>query len=158
MSETLESFLTAALRQPLHTSTEVLEEAQENMFYLGLAEAELPLYTAPVIEAGLATVLAGKREQLLAQRGSSYAMQFYCWHDAQASQLRYSLVSAAAALPFGCPLRLVELSVVVQEFLTQEYLIFDKNIFELDTAAARLAAEQVGTEEFILPVWRIFIP
>jgi hypothetical protein len=49
------------------------------------------------------------------------------------------------------------LSVVVQEFLTQEYLVFDENLFEPDSAAGLLAATQVAAEEFALPVWRIVI-
>lgn len=115
------------------------------------------MLTVPAVEQWLRAVVAGKRQQLLAQRGN-YPMQFYCWHDAQASQLRFSLVSGAAALPFGCPLRLAELSVVAQEFLAQEYLVFDENLFEPDSAAGRLAATQATAEECALPVWRIVIP
>jgi len=137
----------------LHIAADALAEASENLFHFGLAEAELASCTASAIEAGLAAVLAGKRQQLLALRGSRYAMQFYCWHDAQASQLRFSLGSAAAPLPFSCPLRLVELSVVVQEFLTQDYLLFDDNLFKPDTAT-----EQAELTEFVLPVWRTIIP
>ncbi|WP_460581742.1 hypothetical protein [Hymenobacter arcticus] len=85
-------------------------------------------------------------------------MQFYCWHDALASQLRFSLVSAAARLPFGCSIRLVESSIVVQEFITQEYLIFDENLFKADSATGQLATAQAVAEEFTLPVWRTLIP
>jgi hypothetical protein len=156
MPNTLAPLLAAALSQPLCISDNVFEEARENLFYLGLAEAELALLTVPAVEQWLQAVVASKRLQLLAQPGK-YPMQFYCWHDAQASQLRFSLVSTAAALPFGCPLRLAALSVVVQEFLTQEYLVFDENLFEPDSAAGLLAATQVAAEEFALPVWRIVI-
>ena len=152
MSVTFASLVTDALAQPLHIAADAREEAQENLFYFGLTGAELASCTAPVVEAGLAAVLAGKRQQLLALRGDSYAMQFYCWHDAQASQLRFSLVSAAAPLPFGCPLQLVELSVVVQQFLSQDYLIFEENIFEPTTA------EPAEAEEFVLSVWRTVLP
>ena len=46
-------------------------------------------------------------------------MQFYCWHDAQAGQLCFSLVSVGGAgLPFGCPIEPVSvLRAVVQDFL-----------------------------------------
>ncbi len=157
MLKALDSLLLDALTQPLHTSGNVLEEANENLFYLGLAESGLSLLTAPAVKEWLKKVLAGKRQQLQQQRGSQYPMQFYCWHDAQAMQLRFSLVSAAAKLPFSCPLRLVGLSVVVQEFLTQKYLIFDENLFEPNSASGQLAATQVATEEFVLPVWRTVI-
>ncbi|WP_345229257.1 hypothetical protein [Hymenobacter ginsengisoli] len=139
----------------MRISTNVLEEARENMFYLGLAEAELCLHTAPTLEAWLAAVVAGKGQQL---RGKHKVMQFYCWHDAQASQLRFSLVSAGMALPFHCPLQLVELSVVVQGFIKQECLTFDQNLFESDMPAGQLMAEQAESTEFTLPVWRTIIP
>jgi hypothetical protein len=158
MTDLLASLLPDALAQPLCISDKVLEEARENLFYFGPAESELPSLTAPSVEAWLHAVLASKRRQLLAKRGHHYPMQFYCWHDAQASQLRFSLVSAAAALPFGCALRLVELSAVVQEFLAQEYLVFDVNLFNPDSDAARLASVQAAPEAFVLPVWRVLLP
>jgi hypothetical protein len=46
-------------------------------------------------------------------------MRFYCWHDTQAGQLRFSLVSAChAALPFECPIEpAADLAVVIWSFL-----------------------------------------
>jgi hypothetical protein len=160
MQEILDSLLSAALVQPLHTADDVLAEAHENLFLLAPTKAELAFLTAPVIEEWLQAVLAGKRRQLRAQRGSHYPMQFYCWHDAQATQLRFSLVSAAAALPFGCALRLVDLSVIVQEFLAQEYLAFGENLFDANevTASWAAAAEAAATQEYILHIWRAIIP
>jgi cytochrome c1 len=156
MQKALYSLLKAALTQPLHTSADALEEAHENPFYLKIAEFKLFLGAASALEIWLAAVVAGKRQQLQQQRGG-YAMQFYCWHDAQASQLRFSLVAAAAPLPFGFPVRLVELSVVVQAFLTQQHLVFDENLFEFASPAGQLAAAQAAIEEFVLPVWQIVI-
>jgi hypothetical protein len=156
MPDIFAPLLATALSQPISISDNVFEEARENLFYLGLAEAELALLTVPAVEQWQRAVVAGKRQQLLAQPGK-YPMQVYCWHDAQASQLRFSLVSAAATLPFGCPLRLAALSVIVQEFLAQEYLVFDRNLFDPDSAAKQLAATQAAVEEFALPVWRIVI-
>jgi hypothetical protein len=158
MTDLLTSLLPDALAQPLCISDELFEEANENLFCLGPANSELALLTAPGVEEWLHAVLAGKRRQLLAQRGRRYPMQLYCWPDAQASQLRFSLVSAAAALPFGCALRLVELSAVVQEFLAQEYLLLGVNLFNPDSDAARLASAQAAPEAFVLPVWRVLLP
>lgn len=156
MQKVLNSLLKAALAQPLHTSANALEEAHENLFYLEIAESELSLGAAPALESWLAAVVTGKRQQLQ-QNLSGLAMQFYCWHDAQASQLRFSLVATAAPLPFGCLVRLVGLSVVVQAFLTQKHLAFDENLFEFASPAGQLAAAQAATEEFVLPVWQIVI-
>lgn len=160
MQQILDLLLSAALSQPLHTADNVLEEAHENLFFLAPAKAELALLTAPAIEKWLQAVVAGKRQQLQTQRGSHYPMQFYCWHDAQATQLRFSLVSAAAALPFGCTVRLADLSVIVQEFLAQEYLVFGETLFDADevTAAWAAAAEAAAAQEYILHVWRTIIP
>lgn len=158
MEKTLGSLLADALAQPLHTAANVQEEARENLFYFALLESEMSLCTAPALEAWLEAVLTGKRQQLQQQRGRRYPMQFYCWHDAQASQLRFSLVAATALLPFACPIRLVESSVVVQEFIAQECLLFDENLFEADSSAGQLAATQSVAEEFTLPVWRTLIP
>jgi len=158
MPDLLTSLLPYALAQPLCISDVLFEEANENLFYLGPTGFELALLTAPNVEKWLHAVLAGKRWQLLAQRGRHYPMQFYCWHDAQASQLRFSLISAAAALPFSCALRLVELPVVTQAFLAQERLLFDVNIFTPDSDTGRLASAQAAAEEFVLPVWRVLLP
>jgi hypothetical protein len=158
MQEILASLLSAALSQPLHTSDDVMAEARENLFFLAPAKAELTLLTAPAVEEWLQAVLASKRRQLRMQRGSHYPMQFYCWHDAQAMQLRFSLVSAAAALPFGCAIRLAELSVIVQEFLAQEYLIFGENLFDADEITASwAAAAEAAAQEYTLHVWRTII-
>jgi hypothetical protein len=158
MQELLDSLLSAALSQPLCTSDDVLMEARENLFSLVPAKAELALLTAPAIEEWLQATLVGKRRQLRAQRGSHYPMQFYCWHDAQATQLRFSLVSAAATLPFGCTLHLADLSVIVQEFLTQEYLVFGENLFDADEVTdSWVAATEAAAQEYILNVWRTVI-
>lgn len=159
MQEILASLLSAALSQPLHTSDDVIAEARENLFFLAPAKAELTLLTAPAIEEWLQAVLAGKRRQLRAQRSSHYPMQFYCWHDAQAMQLRFSLVSAAAALPFGCAIRLAKLSIIVQEFLAHEYLVFGENLFDADEVIASwAAAAEAAAQEYTLHVWRTIIP
>lgn len=157
IQQLLDSLLSEALTQPVHISTDVQEEARENLFYFGLSEAELPLASSSALEAWLQAVVASKRQQLQ-QQGDHYPMQFYCWHDAQATQLRFSLVSAVAPLPFSCALQLVELPDVVREFLTQEYLLFDQNIFNPDSAAGRLATAQATGSEFTLSVWCTVIP
>ncbi len=46
-------------------------------------------------------------------------MRFYCWYDAQADQLRFSLISASShSLPFECRLEQVaDLGMVVGDLL-----------------------------------------
>jgi len=159
MQEIPDLLLSAALSQPLHIADDVLAEAHENLFFLAPTKAELALLTAPAIEEWLQAVVAGKRRQLRAQRGSHYPMQFYCWHDAQATQLRFSLVSAAAALPFGCAVRFAELSVIVQGFLAQEYLVFGETLFDAnEVTASWVAAAEAATQEYTLHIWRTILP
>ncbi len=158
MQELLDSLLSAALAQPLYTSGDVVAEAHENLFFLALTREELALLTAPAIEEWLKAIVAGKKRQVQAQRGSHYPMQFYCWHDAQASRLRFSLVSAAAALPFRCAIRFAELPVIVHEFLAQEYLIFDENLFDADEITASWTAIEEAAKEYTLHVWHTALP
>lgn len=158
MQQLLDAQLAAALSQPIHISTDTQQEARENLFCLELTAEEIPLVTASDLVAWVLAIVAGKSQQLRQLRGTHYPMQFYCWHDALTAQLRFNLIAASAPLPFGCALRLVGLATIVQEFTNPEYLIFDENLLDPDSATGRLATVQAEAEEFILPIWRTEIP
>ena len=51
-------------------------------------------------------------------------MLFYCWHEAQTRQLRFSLVSAAhGRLPFGCAIDPgAELASIAADIVNQDWL------------------------------------
>ncbi len=92
-------------------------EARGNLWTFGLSEEQRAAVTLIEIEEFVRAVAAA-RGRWLAERKAG-PMRFYCWHDAQAGQLRLSLVSAGYdALPFSCPIEPVsELRAVVRDFL-----------------------------------------
>lgn len=50
------------------------------------------------------------------------AMTFYCWHDGQARQLRFSLVSSAhGRLPFRVPIRQTPLPALVERIVQADW-------------------------------------
>jgi hypothetical protein len=96
---------------------DVTAEARCNLWTFGLSAEQRAAVTVAEVEEFVRAVVAA-RGRWLAARGAG-PMRFYCWHDAQAGQLRFSLVSAGAApLPFGCPIEPVSvLRAVVRDFL-----------------------------------------
>jgi hypothetical protein len=92
-------------------------EARGNLWTFGLSAEQRAAVTPAEVEEFVGAVAAA-RGRWLAARGAG-PMRFYCWHDAQAGQLRLSLVSAGdTPLPFGCLIEPVSvLSPVVRDFL-----------------------------------------
>ena len=92
-------------------------EARGNLWTFSLSPEQAAAVTPSDVEEFVRAV-AGTRSRWLATNGDGH-MLLYCWHDAQAGQLRLSLVSVThGRLPFGCPVEPVEeLSAVVWPFL-----------------------------------------
>ena len=68
-------------------------------------------------------------ENRLLQLRSMARMHFYVWHDHQASQLRFSLISDFhKSLPFQSKIIKTPLNVIVSNFLKSEALIPDDNL------------------------------
>lgn len=63
-------------------------------------------------------VVENRQEQIF-KANCSHGMLFYLWHDAMASQLRFSLISDFHHnLPFGCPLKIIgNMDPIIEEFL-----------------------------------------
>src|SRR5262245_48050555 len=81
---------------------DIIAEANGNLWTFGLDEDERAIVTPGMVEQFIRTVAAARSQWLAENRAGQ--MHFYCWHDCQADQLRFSLVSADhAALPFACP-------------------------------------------------------
>lgn len=93
-------------------------EARGNQWGFGLGPEQRAAVTATDVEEFVRAVVEA-RDRWLAERGLG-PMTFYCWHDAQAGQLRFSLVSAGGSRSlFGCPIEPVSLlRAVAQDFLS----------------------------------------
>lgn len=96
---------------------DITAEARGNLWTFGLDDEQRAVVTPDEVEE-FVRVIARARGQWLAERGAG-PMRFYCWHDTQARQLRFSLVSAEqVALPFACPVATTaDLAAVVRDFL-----------------------------------------
>ncbi|QKY09160.1 hypothetical protein [Janthinobacterium lividum] len=82
-------------------STDINHEAMTNMWSFSPTDEETPLIHAADIVAFIGQVIAARSSALVGEE-----MLFYCWHDAQCRQLRFSLVSRShGRLPFRCELR-----------------------------------------------------
>ncbi len=79
----------------------IVAEARGNLWSFSITSTQAAaLHPSHVTSFVLA--VAETRSRYLLAHGAT-AMLFYCWHDEQAAQLRFSLVSAEHGyLPFGC--------------------------------------------------------
>ncbi|MDO8033175.1 hypothetical protein O3297_07100 [Janthinobacterium sp. SUN128] len=76
-------------------------EAMTNMWSFSPTDEETPQIHAADIVAFIGELIAARSSALVGEE-----MLFYCWHDAQCRQLRFSLVSRShGRLPFRCELR-----------------------------------------------------
>ncbi|AQR71989.1 hypothetical protein BZG29_15225 [Janthinobacterium sp. LM6] len=80
---------------------DINREAMENMWSFSPTDEETPQIHAVDIVAFIGELIAARRSALAGEQ-----MLFYCWHDAQCRQLRFSLVSRShGRLPFRCEVR-----------------------------------------------------
>ena len=76
-------------------------EARANLWSFSLTPEQVAAVSADDVVNFAAGVAEGRRSWLSSRRAGP--MVLYWWHDAQAGQLRFSLVSAShGRLPFGC--------------------------------------------------------
>jgi len=138
-------------------SSDLNQEARNNEHALSITAAQAQRLSVTDLRQLLHRVIAAKKAQLLRERGTSYPMTFYCWHDEQAAQLRFSLVSAAAtALPFACRLLLVaDIEAILRPFLASHHL---DGIpwHELD-AVAQQGSPADFDAEYALEVWQTWL-
>ncbi|MDP9910962.1 hypothetical protein J2W27_003078 [Variovorax boronicumulans] len=128
-------------------------EAVANMWCFSPRDDEL----SAVSEEGLTELieqLVDARRQWLLRHSGSPAMTFYCWHDAQARQLRFSLVSSShGRLPFGCAVdtrhshRSIAARIVATDWLNEAYFSSDAGNPSEDAA-----------REWVCPVSQTLLP
>lgn len=98
---------------------DINHEAHSNMWSFSPNEEDAHHFTPEDLTDFVSQVLEARREKL---QGAA-PMLFYCWHDAQVRQLRFSLVSAAhGRLPFGCALdETAELQAIAQQIVHSDW-------------------------------------
>ncbi|PHV50831.1 hypothetical protein CSQ91_06680 [Janthinobacterium sp. BJB301] len=80
---------------------DINHEAMTNMWSFSPTDEETPQIHAADIVAFMEELIAARSSALVGEE-----MLFYCWHDAQCRQLRFSLVSRShGRLPFRCEVR-----------------------------------------------------
>ena len=87
------------------------------MWVWGCLDADDPALNMASVSQFILEVIENRRSALHAS--ASPSMRFYCWIDALAGQLRFSLVSTAhGRLPFGCQIvETTDIGNIVQLYL-----------------------------------------
>ncbi len=81
--------------------SDIIAEARANMWVFSPTEDQARAITTRGVRDFIKAIGEERRSRL-----AGAAMLFYCWHDRQARQLRFSLVSQShGSLPFGCIVR-----------------------------------------------------
>lgn len=124
-------------------------EAMSNMWSFSPTDEETPQIHAADIVAFIGQVIAARSSALVGEE-----MLFYCWHDAQCRQLRFSLVSRShGRLPFRCEVRETQdLSLIADRVVNEDWRNED----------FMQAPSEEGDEQepplFILPVFVTPVP
>jgi len=130
-------------------------EAHGNLWSFTLSSEQVAAVSKTDVVDFIQTVAASRGEWLTTH--ASGPMLFYCWHDEQAGQLRFSLVSAKHGhLPFGCEVVAADqLGTIVQSFLGSSYLggiPWSELRLQSDDGTASKSSSNV------LPVWSTRLP
>ena len=128
---------------------DINHEARTNMWSFSPTDVETPQIHAADIVEFIGQVIAARRS---AVKGED--MLFYCWHDAQCRQLRYSLVSRShGRLPFRCALRETQdLALIAEQVVNGDWR--NENYMQAPSEEGD-AQEQVP---FVLPVFVVAVP
>jgi hypothetical protein len=82
------------------------EEAHANCWSFSMSSSDASQLSPGDLVAFVEAVVASRSAKLIDLGCSKRTMEFYCWFDEQACQLRFSLVSwSSLGLPFECRVR-----------------------------------------------------
>ena len=98
---------------------DIVHEARANMWHFSPSDEESNQITVAGVEQFIGEIIKNRKANL-----NGREMLFYCWHDAQARQLRFSLISKSHnRLPFGCTVKQTfELSSVIEHIVHNDWL------------------------------------
>ena len=128
---------------------DINHEARTNMWSFSPTDEETPQIHAADIVAFIGEVIAARRSAL---KGED--MLFYCWHDAQCRQLRFSLVSRShGRLPFRCELRETQdLALIAERVVNGDWRNEDFMQAPSEDGDAQVPLP------FVLPVFAVAVP
>ncbi|MDO8071231.1 hypothetical protein O3299_06820 [Janthinobacterium sp. SUN176] len=128
---------------------DINREAMENMWSFSPTDEETPQIEAADIVAFIRQVIAARRSALAGEE-----MLFYCWHDAQCRQLRFSLVSRShGRLPFRCEVRETQdLALIADQVVNGDW----RNEHFMQAPSEEGDAQEAPP--FILPVFVVPVP
>lgn len=128
---------------------DINREAMENMWSFSPTEEETPKVEAADIVAFIGELIAARSDALAGEE-----MLFYCWHDVQCRQLRFSLVSRShGRLPFRCEVRETQdLALIAERVVNGDWRNEDFMQAKSEDGDAQEAPP------FILPVFVVPVP
>lgn len=100
---------------------DLYREARENMWVFSPRDDQLGRIDTATVMRFVDEIIRSRRAAL--SDNALAEMNFYCWHDHQARQLRFSLVSSShGGLPFACEVREVDLAGIVASVVQDDWL------------------------------------
>ncbi|WP_256079944.1 hypothetical protein [Massilia sp. YIM B04103] len=128
-------------------SSDINHEARENMWRFSPFEDEASTISAEDVVEFIRQVIEARRMKL---RGKE--MLFYCWHDFQCRQLRFSLVSRShGRLPFACQVSETnDLSAIANRVVNEDW--------SNDSYVQEPSEQQHGEQSFVLLVFVENVP
>ncbi|PHV29159.1 hypothetical protein CSQ93_03465 [Janthinobacterium sp. BJB426] len=130
---------------------DINHEANTNMWSFSPTDEETPqIHATDIVEF---------IRELIAARSSALAgedMLFYCWHDAQCRQLRFSLVSRShGRLPFRCELRETQdLALIADHVVNGDW----RNENYMQAPSEEGDEQEQEQVPFVLPVFVVPVP
>ena len=130
---------------------DINHEATSNMWSFSPTDEETPYIEAADIVEFIGQVIAARRSALAGEE-----MLFYCWHDAQCRQLRFSLVSRShGRLPFRCALRETQdLSLIAERVVNGDW----RNEQDMQAPSEQGDDPEPAPAPFVLPVFVVPVP
>lgn len=128
---------------------DINHEAMSNMWRFSPTDEETPQIGAADIVEFIGQVIAARSSALAGE-----AMLFYCWHDAQCRQLRFSLVSRShGRLPFRREVRATQdLSLIAERVVNGDW----RNAHFMQDPSEDADGQEAAP--FILPVFVVPVP
>lgn len=136
-------------------------EAQANLWTFALTPEEAAVIPQSEVEKFLLEIINSRGKHLLNRKVQPKSVVFYCWHDEQASQLRFSLVSKShGRLPFGCRVKEVSNpSSIVRSFLQSPYHGgIPRDELQPVLEGGEAEGKVIEPEDWEVEVWSVLLP